>query len=73
MNTNDAASQFDALRVLRDVYEKAKPNLPWHLVEQCYQIERELQYEHDRDVAVDRLRKVVSVHAELEFKKDTPQ
>ena len=73
MNTNNAVPQFDPLRVLKSVYEKIKPNIPWHLVEQCYLIERELQYEHDRDVAVDRLRKLVSVHAELEFKKETTQ
>ncbi len=70
MNPNDTAPQFDPLHVLKGVYDKVKPNLPWHLVEQCYQIERELQYEHDRDVAVDRLRKAVSVHAELEFNRE---
>jgi len=70
MNTNDTASQFDALQVLKGVYDKVKPNVPWHLVERCYEIERDLQYEHDRDVAVDRLRKVVSVHAELDFDKE---
>jgi hypothetical protein len=70
MNRNDADTDFDPIKVLKGVYEKVKPNLPWHLVEQCYHIERDLQYEHDRDVAVDRLRKVVSVHAELEFNKD---
>ena len=73
MNPNEATPQFDPLKVLKGVYDKVKPNLPWHLVEQCYQIERELQYEHDRDVAVDRIRKVVSVHAELEFNKDIHQ
>jgi len=70
MNTNETAPQFDPLRVLKGVYEKVRPNLSWHLVEQCYEIERGLQYEHDRDVAVDRLRKLVSVHAEIELKKE---
>lgn len=67
MTMNDPSPQFDPLNVLRDVYDRVSPNVPWSLVEQCYHIERELQYEHDRDVAVDRLRKVVSVHVELEF------
>jgi hypothetical protein len=73
MNPYDETTQFDPLQVLKGVFEKVKPNLPWHLIEQCYSIERELQYEHDRDVAVDRLRKVVSVHTELEFTKENSQ
>jgi hypothetical protein len=57
----------EALNVLRSTHERLKLSLPWQLVEQAYSIERELQFEHDRDVPIDRLRKLVSVYVELEF------
>jgi hypothetical protein len=56
----------DALEVLMEVYESIKPNLPKQLVEKCYRVEKTYQYEHDREVPLSDLRRLVTIAAEHE-------
>lgn len=60
-------SESEALTVLREVFELIKPNIPWELVKSSYEIERQYQFDADREVAVSNLRRIVTQHVAEEF------
>ena len=65
-------SESEAITVLREVFELVKPNIPWELVQNSYEIERHYQFDADREVAVSNLRRVVTQHVAEEFNTDQP-
>ena len=55
-------AEQDALIVLEEIYNQVKPNAPWSLIKKAYVIERENQFDRDRDVAISDLRRLVDQH-----------
>lgn len=65
---NNKTTQIDeALEILKITYSNIRPPFSLDLLEECYRIERDTQYEHDREVPTDRLRKAVTIAVEKEF------
>ena len=69
-NANENTSRLEPLDVLKKVYEQLRPKASWQLVAEFYEIEREFQYAEDHGPAIERLKRLVSSHAELELAKD---
>jgi len=64
----------EGLGVLRHVFEKLNPGIPWSVVETCYFIQRKHQYEADRELAVSEMRNVVAKFVENDLQdSQTPE
>lgn len=63
-------AQSEAINVLRLMYEEAHVDFPFDLVEQCLRIEQEYQYADEREVPMERIRKLVSLFVDWELKTE---
>lgn len=58
------------LSVLREVHSKRSTEVPFDLVENCFQIEARNLFEHNREVPISYLRKLVTLFVERESEAD---
>lgn len=65
MMSHDA--EQDALAVLEEIYNQLKPNAPWSLIQRTYAIERQNQFDRDRDIAISDIRRLVNQHVAEEL------
>lgn len=52
-----------ALQVLLDLVSRGKYDVSEDLVRACYEVERQFQFDRDRDVPMDRIRRIVEAEA----------
>ena len=55
--------------VLEKIYNELSPNFSKFLLKQCYEIEKESQYETDRNQVLQRIQKKVENYLKNEMKK----
>jgi hypothetical protein len=52
-------SDDKAIQVLLDLLSREKADVSTGLVRQCYEVEKAFQYDRDRDVPLDKIRRLV--------------
>lgn len=70
-NLSDSnSSSFDhALEVLQQIYSKSDVELPFLLVKQAYEIEKNHQFDEEPEVAINKIRALVTEFVEKEMKE----
>lgn len=52
---------------LREAFDKLPRDIPWQLVQKCYQVEVEYLHDRDRENAVDDLKRAVAIFVDHEL------
>jgi hypothetical protein len=49
----------DALDVLRELYRKEKHSFSEQCLQRCFEVQRQFQFDRDRDVPLEHMRRIV--------------